>query len=178
MKLFVSRQIAGWAPRPAHAPRSAKSQSYWKMPKENLRNDGTCPEALRRYYREDECRTMWGLWLVNLLDVHDVWETHVPAQQTELEWCLVCIFVPQWKVLRVVKEWLSWCAWKGLGEWREKEEGWYQTGIGKLEASYWGCHGETRTLHHTAKCTGCAWRECNDQWEHVILLGIVSLLKD
>ena len=46
---------------------------------------------------------MWGLWLVNLLDVHDVWETHVPAQQTKLEWCQVCIFVSQWKVLRVVK---------------------------------------------------------------------------
>jgi hypothetical protein len=24
----------------------------------NLCNDGTCPEALRQYYQEDECRTM------------------------------------------------------------------------------------------------------------------------
>ena len=29
------------------------------------------------------------MWLANLLDVHDVCETHVSAQQTELEWCQV-----------------------------------------------------------------------------------------
>ncbi len=48
----------------------------------------------------------------------------------------------------------------------EKEEGQYKMGIGELEASYGGCHGETCMLHHTAQF------ECKYQWEHIILLDL------